>query len=129
LGVCSLVLSFLLLHIPRVRSQRSGCRDEVVVGADDDPLRIKTETGERGWVPAWFIGKISSGSASAGTDSNPSTATGPKSADTALGSGTGGTGGAGAGGTSGEEEVDTSFESAGSKEDGDGRREGVKGYL
>lgn len=90
--------------------------------------RIKTETGERGWVPAWFIGKISSGSGSAGTDSNPSTATtsslGPKSAEAALGASTGGSGGA-----SGEEEVDTSFESAGSKEDAEGRREGVKGYL
>ncbi|GFZ43211.1 hypothetical protein JCM24511_00930 [Saitozyma sp. JCM 24511] len=89
---------------------------------------IKTETGERGWVPAWFIGKISSGSGSAGTDSNPSTATtsslGPKSAEAALGASTGGSGGA-----SGEEEVDTSFESAGSKEDAEGRREGVKGYL
>jgi len=41
--------------------------------------RIKQDAGERGWVPAWFIGKVDSGSGSS-TDSQPSSAatlTGP----------------------------------------------------
>lgn len=48
--------------------------------------RIQQETGKRGWVPAWFIGKIASSSgtpgtaglltASSGSGSLPTTATG-----------------------------------------------------
>jgi hypothetical protein len=45
--------------------------------------RIKQDSGERGWVPAWFIGKIGASSsvapapltASSGTSSLPTTAT------------------------------------------------------
>jgi hypothetical protein len=45
-------------------------------------IRIRSDTGDRGWVPAWFIGKLDSGS-----ESNPSTATftaGPRSAEPML---------------------------------------------
>ncbi len=40
------------------------------------PGRIKQGTGERGWVPAWFIGKLGSGGGS-GTESQPSLAATP----------------------------------------------------
>ena len=36
--------------------------------------RIKQDTGDRGWIPAWFIGKHGS---SGGGDSQPSTAATP----------------------------------------------------
>lgn len=38
--------------------------------------RIKQDTGERGWVPAWFIGKFGPGSGS-GSESQPSSAATP----------------------------------------------------
>lgn len=44
--------------------------------ADTRVSSIKQDTGDRGWVPAWFIGKLSSGSGS-GTESQPSSAATP----------------------------------------------------
>lgn len=44
---------------------------------------IKTDTGERGWIPAWYIGKLDSAT-NGGDSSNPSTATmsaAPRSAE------------------------------------------------
>lgn len=54
----------------------------------DESRRIRKDTGERGWVPAWFVGKtsitISAGLRETETAAKPEPSSGSKSTDIKL---------------------------------------------